>query len=248
MLMGDSLHAELVSYPGHNGDPIQAYLVRPDDVTEPRGGVIVIHHLPGWDRWSKEVVRTFAVLGYDAIAPHLYSRIGTDVSPDDAAAAARAQGGVPDEQVVGDMAGAAEYLRALDGSNGKVGVIGYCSGGRHSVLVACNVDVDAAVDCYGAFVVGTPPESFPLSAGGLEDQLPGLRSPLLGLFGNDDRYPSPDQVDTLEQILTENGKAHEFHRYDGAAHAFFCVDRPAYRPEAAVDGWDRVATFFGRYL
>ena len=112
-------------------------------------------------------------------------------APDDAAATARAQGGVPDERLIGDVAGAAEYLRVAADLNGKVGVIGYCSGGRQSVLAACNVDLDAAVDCYGAFVVGTPPEGFPLKVTKLVDQLPNLRCPLLGLFGNEDQYPTP---------------------------------------------------------
>lgn len=88
----------------------------------------------------------------------------------------------------------AAYLRALDSSNGKVGVIGHCSGGRQAVLAACNVDVDAAVDCYGAYVVGNPPETHPMHAmkvRGLEEQLVKLRCPLLGLFGNEDAHPSP---------------------------------------------------------
>jgi len=75
-----------------------------------------------------------------------------------------------------------------------------------------------------------------------------LSCPLLGLFGADDSYPSPDQVAELDKALTEAGKAHEFHSYEGAGHAFFSVDRPAYRPEAAVDGWQKVWDFFGRYL
>ena len=79
---------------------------------------------------------------------------------------------MPDEQLVGDVAGAAAHLRSLPSSNGKVGVIGYCSGGRQSVLAACNVDLDAAVDCYGAFVTGTPPDGFPLKVTNLVDQLP----------------------------------------------------------------------------
>ena len=70
-------------------------------------------------------------------------------------------------------------------------MIGYCSGGRQSVLAACNLDLDAAVDCYGAFVIGTPPEGFPLQVTNLVDQLPNLRAPLLGLFGKEDSYPSP---------------------------------------------------------
>jgi carboxymethylenebutenolidase len=136
----------------------------------------------------------------------------------------------------------------LPTSNGRVGVIGHCSGGRQSVLAACNIDLDAAVDCYGAFVVGTPPAGSPLKITGLEDQLPNLRAPLLGLFGNEDQHPSPAEVDHLEQILIDNGKTYQFHRYDDAGHAFFAVDRPAYRVAAANDGWERIEEFFGKYL
>ena len=72
--------------------------------------------------------------------------------------------------------------------------------------------------------------------------------PLLGLFGAEDQYPSPDQVDDLETLLKNAGKTYEFHRYEGAGHAFFAVDRPSYRPEAATDGWKHVFDHFGRYL
>jgi carboxymethylenebutenolidase len=232
---------------GQGGDEIEAYAARPSEETK-RGGVVLIHHMPGYDRASKEMVRRFAELGYDAVMPNLYWREAPGAAPDDAAATARAEGGVPDQRLIGDVAGAAEWLRELPTSNGKVGVIGHCSGGRQSVLAACNLNLQAAVDCYGAFVVGTPPEGFPLKVTGLEDQLPGLRSPLLGLFGNDDQYPSPDQVDRLEQILQENDKSYEFHRYDDAGHAFFSVDRPSYRVAAANDGWERIEVFFGTYL
>jgi len=244
--MGDSLHATTVSISGDGGDEIEAYLARPDG-DERRGGIVVIHHLPGYDRATKEIVRRFAELGYDAICPNLFFREAPGAAPDDAAAAARALGGVPDDRLVGDVAGAAAHLRALPSSNGKVGVIGYCSGGRQSVLAACRLDLDAAVDCYGAYVTGTPPEDFPIKVSNLVDQLPGLRCPLLGLFGNDDARPSPAHVDELEKILTANGKTYEFHRYD-AGHGFFAVDRPSYRVAAANDGWERIADFFATYL
>ena len=78
--------------------------------------------------------------------------------------------------------------------------------------------------------------------------MPNLRCPVLGLFGNDDQYPSPADVDEFERILTELGKPHEFHRYDGAGHAFFAVNRPAFRPEAANDGWERIAEFYATHL
>jgi carboxymethylenebutenolidase len=245
--MSETLCAETIRITGHNDDEIEAYTARPAG-GGPRAGVVVIHHMPGFDRATKEIVRRFAELGYDAICPNLYWREAPGAAPDDAAATARAQGGVPDERLVGDVGGAAAHLRSLPTSNGKVGVIGYCSGGRQSVLAACSLDLDAAVDCYGAFVVGTPPEGFPLQVTNLVDRLPHLRAPLLGLFGNEDSHPGPEQVDELDQILTAHDKPHEFHRYDGAGHAFFAVDRPSYRVAAANDGWERIATFFDTHL
>jgi len=245
--MSDALSASTVSVAGFGGDEIEAYVARPVDAGS-RGGVVVIHHMPGYDRSTKEIVRRFAELGYDAACPNLYWREAPGADPADAAATARASGGVPDERLIGDVGGAAAYLRGLDSSNGKVGVIGYCSGGRQSVLSACNLDLDAAVDCYGAFVTGTPPEGFPLQVTNLVDQLPNLRAPLLGLFGNEDSYPSPEQVDELESILREHGKTYEFHRYDDTGHGFFSPDRPSYRVAAANDGWERIAEFYGRYL
>ncbi|MHB1598664.1 MAG: dienelactone hydrolase family protein, partial [Acidimicrobiales bacterium] len=212
------------------------------------GGVVVIHHMPGYDAATKEITRRFAANGYLAICPNLYSREAPGASPDDAAAAARANGGVPDERLVGDIAGAVAALRALPGSNGKAATIGYCSGGRQSFLAACSLPLDAAVDCYGAFVVGTPPEGVPLKVGPIVHLAKDLSCPLLGLFGAEDKYPSPEQVAELEQALKESGKSYEFHTYDGAGHAFFAPDRPSYRPEAANDGWQRIWAFFGQHL
>ena len=88
----------------------------------------------------------------------------------------------------------------------------------------------------------------PLKVGPTKHLTKDLSCPLLGLFGSDDQYPSPDQVDELEEELKAQGKTYEFHSYDGAGHAFFSVNRTAYRPEAAVDGWEKILTWFGRYL
>ena len=230
-------------FTGANGDQVQGYLVIPEGST-PRGSVIVVHHMPGFDRGSKEIARRFATM----LCPNLYWREAPDAAPDDAAAVARANGGVPDSRLVGDARGAAEYLRALPSSNGKVGVIGYCSGGRQSVLVGCTVDVDAVVDCYGAFVTGIPSERFPLKVTNLVDQLPALRAPLLGLFGADDQYPSPEHVAELEEILVREGKIHTLVTYDDTGHGFFSTDRSAYRFESANDGWARIADFYATYL
>jgi carboxymethylenebutenolidase len=241
------MRAQTVQIRGHGDDPIEAYLAQPLDGV-PTGGVVVIHHMPGYDEATKEITRRFAAHGYLAVCPNLYSREAPGASPDDAAAAARAQGGVPDERLVGDVAGAAAHLRSLGSSNGRIASIGYCSGGRQSFLAACSLELDAAVDCYGAFIVARPPEGMPLRVGPIVDLAPNLSCPLLGLFGAEDQYPAPAEVEELERALTTAGKEFEFHIFDGAGHAFFAPDRPSYRPDAATEGWQRIWAFFGRHL
>src|SRR5258708_15583643 len=134
--MNEALIAETISIAGHGGDEIEAYLARPLG-GESFGGVVVIHHMPGYDGGTKEITRTFAAHGYAALMPNLYHRDAPGASPDDAAAAAPAMGGVPDQRLVCDVRRAADYLRALDRSNGKVPLIRYCSRGPHSSLPSC---------------------------------------------------------------------------------------------------------------
>jgi carboxymethylenebutenolidase len=241
------LTAETIGIEGHGGDEIPAYLARPVGA-RPFPGVVLFHHMPGWDEWSKEVVRRFARHGYNAICPHLHHRAAPGASADDASAAMRAAGGAPDDVVMGDGAGAIAYLRALPDSNGKVGAIGHCSGGRHTWLAACTLPIDAAVDCYGGGVVMPPENLTPAMPVAPIDLAADMHCPLLGLFGNNDRFPSPDQVDLMDKTLTDLGKEHEFHRYDGAGHGFFTTDRASYNVEAAVDGWERIWDFYGRHL
>lgn len=243
----DAIRAETIVISGHGGDEIEAYRAGPV-ADGSRGGIVWIHHMPGYDRETKEFVRRLAVDGYHVVCPNLYSREAPGADPDDAAAAARAAGGVPDERLVGDVAGALAHLGGLRGANGKFGVIGHCSGGRHAFLAACSLPFDAAVDCYGAFVVENPPEGMPKTMHPILDLAPDLSCPLLGLFGVDDRFPSPAAVAILDAELSRLDKAHEFHSYDGAGHAFFSVDRPSYRVEAALDGWRRIDMFFATHL
>ena len=244
--MNEALTAETVTLAGQGGDQIEAYLARPLGA-ESFGGVVVIHHMPGYDSGTKEITRKFAAHGYAALMPNLHYRDAPGASPDDAAAASRAKGGVPDDRLVADVAAASDYLRALPGCNGKLGVIGYCSGGRQAFLAACSLRFDAAVDCYGGAVVRVP-EGAPPSFKPLIGLAANLSCPLLGLFGADDSFPTPDETAELSQVLDSHGKVHEFHTYAGAGHAFFRVDGSSYRVEAATDGWAKIWDFFGKYL
>ncbi len=242
-----SITAGEVSFTGANDDQVQAYLAQPAG-DDPVGNVVVIHHMPGWDEGSVEIARKFAHHGYNAICPNLFHRFG-EGEPDEVAAVARAAGGKPDDETVGDVAGAAAYLRALPTSNGKVGIIGFCSGGRQVVLVASSLDnLDAAVDCWGGGVIAAADQLSEARPIAPIDLTGNLGPPLLGIFGNDDQSPSPEQVDQHEAALKDAGKTYEFHRYDGAGHGFFAVNRPGYRPEQATEAWHEVFKWYGTYL
>lgn len=243
----DGMTASVVGIPGGDGAQIHAYVARPDG-KGPFPGVVVVHHMPGWDEFFREFTRRLAQHGYNAICPDLYCRDGHG-RPDEVAASVRANGGAPDDRVVGDCAAAARWLRALPTSNGKVGIVGTCSGGRHAVLAASKAPgFDAVVDLWGGRVVVAETDLTPKQPVAPIDLTKDLRAPLLGLFGNDDRSPTPEQVDRHEEELKKHGKTYEFHRYDGAGHGFFYYDRPAYRAEQAVDGWSKVFAFFAKHL
>jgi len=243
----EALFAETVHMIGHQGDQIDAYLARPLGVG-PYPGVVVIHHMPGWDGPNKEIARRFAHHGHVAILPNLHFREGK-ATPEENSASVRAAGGMPDDRTMGDVQGAVDFLRALPYLNGKVGVIGYCSGGRQSFLAACTVrGLDAAIDCYGGGVIAKPEELTPRQPVAPIDHAKDLQVPLLGLFGVEDTRPSPDDTVKTEEALKRYGKTFEFHTYDKAGHAFFAVDRPNYRQHAAVDGWQKVFAWFGTHL
>ncbi len=243
----DAMAAETIPFHGANGDLINAYFARPLG-SGPYPSVVLVQHLPGWDEFYRETARRFAHHGYLTICTNLFARFGQG-TPDDIAARARGEGGVSDDSVVGDSAAALEFLRALPNSNGKVGIIGTCSGGRHSYLTACRTQAfDALVNCWGGRVIMAAEDLNPRQPVSPIEFTKDLNCPVLGLFGNDDQNPSPEQVNLLEEELKKHGKNYDFQRYDGAGHGFWYYDRPNYRQEQAMDGWNKVFDFFGKHL
>jgi carboxymethylenebutenolidase len=240
--------SEMVSFQGHKSDKAEAYYARPSRAGK-FPGIVVIHHLPGWDEWIIEVARKFAHHGYAAIAPNLYFRDGPG-SPDDVGARVRAAGGIADDQLVGDVAGCIKFLRAQSNANGKIGVIGFCSGGRQAYLAGCSLpDVNAVVDCWGGNVVVSDKSKLDAKRPVAPiDMTEKLKAPIIGIFGNDDQNPNRDDVNKTEEVLKKLGKTYEFHRYDGAGHAFFNTARVSHRPEQAADGWNKVFAFLGKHL
>ncbi len=245
--MYEGMLAETITIHGASGDVINAYFARPLGAG-PFPGMVLIHHLPGWDEWYREATRKFAHHGYAAVSPNLYCREGHG-TPEDVAAKVRGEGGVPDDQAVGDVEGAMRYLRSLPYINFRVGVFGTCSGGRHAFLAACRVKgFDAVIDCWGGNVVMAKENRTAKQPVAPIDYTKDLSCPLLGLFGEEDQSPTTEQVTQHEQELKKHGKAYEFHMYPKAGHGFFYYHRPNYRQEQAVDGWQKIFTFLEKYL
>ena len=243
----EGMLAETITYAGHKEELINAYFTRPLG-PGPFPGIVVIHHMPGWDELYREIACRFARHGYAVVLPNLYFRFGHGM-PEEMSAKVREQHGVPDEIVVGDCEAAMRYLKALPNSNGKVGVIGGCSGGRHAFLVACRVKgFSAVVDCWGGNIIMSKEQLNAVTPVAPIDYANDLACPILGLFGNDDKNPTPEHVNQLEAELKKLDKNYEFHRYDGAGHGFWSYDRGAYRPQQAMDAWDKTFDFFERYL
>src|ERR1700720_4527839 len=148
----EGMIAETITINGDKNEPISAYAARPLG-SGPFPGMVLLHHAPGWDEWYREATRKFAHHGYATISHNLYHRAGPGKA-DDVAAKVRAEGGVPDAQVIGDTEGAVQWLKAQPWLNGKVGVFGTCSGGRQTFLYACHTkSINAAVDLWGGRVV-----------------------------------------------------------------------------------------------
>jgi len=242
------MSASTVTINGFNGDPIKAYAAVPQG-SGPFPGVVMIPHAPGWDEFCREFVRRLADHGFMAIVPNVFERYGPG-TPDEQIARARADGYPSDASVIADAEAAMKWLKAQPQSNGKVGVTGPCSGGRHAVLVASSVPgFDAVVNLWGGNVVQPPEQLNEKQPVAPIDLIPNLTAPMLGIFGNDDRNPSPDMVNQLEAKLQENGKTYQFHRYDGAGHGIFYYHIPMfYRPQQAIDGWNKLLDWFQQYL
>jgi carboxymethylenebutenolidase len=239
------IQSSTIQYPSQGGTQINAYFSRP--VAAGRyPGVIVIMEAFGLIDHIKDVARRFAEQGYLALAPDMYTREGSP-DPSNMDEVLKTMFSVPDSQAVADLEGGITYLKRQSDSNGKVGAIGFCSGGRYTLILACkSSNLDAAVDSAGGFIIQdqhTPQR--PVSP---IDMIPTLSCPLLGLFGEEDANPSPAHAARMQEELDKHGKTYTFHMYRNAGHAFFADYRPSYRAAAAQDMWHRVLMFYDATL
>jgi len=230
-------------------DTIKGYLAQPSQPGR-NPGIVVIHEAFGLVEHIRDLARRFANIGYNALAPDLYTRSGSP-DPNNMEAVFPVMFGLPDAQAVGDLEAAAAHLRGLPGATGKIGAIGFCSGGRQTLLFACSSDkVDAAVDCWGGFIHRATPdaETTPARPMPILNMVDRLHCPLFAVFGEEDQNPTVAQSEELRSRAQRAGKDVTIKVYENAGHAFLADYRPSYREGPAAELWADAVAFFNKHL
>jgi carboxymethylenebutenolidase len=222
------------------GNPMSIYLGVPEG-KGPFPGVVVMFHRAGIDAFTKDRVDRLAAAGYVAAAPDLYHRL-----PETMDEPAKMTS-LKDVEILADVQATVDYfgeIRIVRGD--RLAILGHCMGGRMAFLGgAANPSFRASVIYYCGNMFKPWGDGVPTPF----DRLPGLKGPVIGFFGNDDKNPSPDDVTKIDQALTKIGIPHEFHRYDGAGHAFQnFVREDVHRPAPASDAWAKTLAFLHREL
>jgi carboxymethylenebutenolidase len=221
--------------------PLPAYRAMPEHRV-PHPIVLVVQEIFGLHEHIRDVTRRLARLGYLAIAPDLYSRQGDPRQYADIdELREKIVSKVPDEQVVGDLDAALEWARQNGGDGSRLGITGFCWGGRIVWLYAAHQPkLKAGVAWYGRL---TGPKTA-LQPRHPVDVAAQLKAPVLGLYGGEDPSIPPEHVERLRDALRAANSASQVLVYPDAPHAFYADYRPSYRREAAEDGWQRMQAWF----
>ena len=229
-----------------NESTMEGYLTQPEAQGR-HPAVVVIQEIWGVNSHIQSGVDRLPARGYVGLAPAMFHRegpmtIGLHEEMDTAIAR---MGRSTDVNILSDVKAAVDYIKAQSFVQGdKIGIVGFCFGGRVSYLAACSIsDLSASVVFYGGGI-GTALGDGPSPL----EQTSNIGCPVLGLFGEEDTNPTPEDVAKMDEELTKYGKTHEFHSYAGAGHGFHCEARASYMPEAAADGWGKAMAWFDKYL
>jgi carboxymethylenebutenolidase len=208
--------------------------------------ILVNAEIFGVHEHIKDICRRLGKLGYMAIAPDVFARLG-DIgkAPDVQTASREFVAKTPDAQEMSDLDAAVAWAKGTGKADiNRLGVTGFCRGGRTVWLYAAhNPNVKAAVAWYG-------PLAFPVSEikpKNAIDVVAGLKAPVLGLYGGADPGIPVEQIEKLKAALAAAKKPSEIVIYPDTPHAFNADYRPSYRPEAAKDGWNRMLAWFKKY-
>ena len=209
--------------------------------------ILVISEIWGVHEWIKDCTRRFAKQGYYAVAPELFQREGGVGQIPNIQDILKIVLAVPRKQVLGDISAATEWAKTRPGVRAnRVGVTGWCWGGSTVYQVAAtNPDVKAAVAWYGPPARPYPDTPSPVTG---FDVAKDIKVPFLGLYGETDQGPKPEDAKKLEEMLKHHNKNVEVVIYPGAGHGFFADYRPSYNAAAAADGWKRCIALFDKVL
>jgi carboxymethylenebutenolidase len=223
---------------------LPGYAARPEG-NGPFPIVLVIEEIFGVHEYIKDVCRRLAKLGYVAVAPELYARIGDLSKMTDSAQIFRdVISKAPDAQLLSDLDSTVTFARGDHGDAGRLGVLGFCRGGRDVWLYAeHNPQLKAAVAFYGP-VAGPTSTIQPKNP---VDMAGNLKCPLLGLYGGQDQSISQADVQRAAAAAKAAGQTVEIVVYPDAPHGFHADYRPSYREADAKDGWAKAIAWFHRY-
>jgi carboxymethylenebutenolidase len=223
-----------------DGEDMKLYVCVPEG-KGPFPAVVVIQHQGGVDQFVEEMTQRVAAAGYVGVAPVLYHRDGPDCTDDGPTRRARLR----DVTVIKDVNATVDFLKGHSGVDSqRLGIVGFCMGGRVAYLMATvNPSFKAAAAYYGGNIMGAwgdGPTPFERSA--------EMHCPLIGLFGEEDTNPSPADMRKFDAELTRLGKVHEFYSYPGANHAFMNPHGNRYHAAADRDSWPKTLAFFEKHL
>ena len=239
------MHSETIELQTPDG-PMAAYIALPGGEEDARGAIVVIQEAFGVNEHIEDVTRRFATAGYVAIAPHLFHRAGGGTAPyGDFSKVMPLFEGLTDDGLLADVDAATAHLEERGLDHHQIGIVGFCMGGRVSFLVAARRPLGAAVGFYGGGIVTARFPQFPP----LIDEVPELKTPWLGLFGDQDESIPVEDVERLRDDLTERAPVpNSVVRYPNAGHGFHCDERDSFREHAARDGWTRAMAWFEQHL
>ncbi len=222
---------------------MELYEASPDG--EPRGAVIVVQEAFGVNDHIQDVTRRFAAAGYHAVAPAFFHRAGGGTAPyDDFTKVMPLFEGVNDDGILADVDAALAHLETEGFDRSKIGIVGFCFGGRVTFLAAARRALGAAVGFYGGGIVAASPLGLPA----LVDEAATLQTPWLGLFGDLDKGITVEHVEQLRGALDGASVDVEVVRYAEADHGFHCDARASYHAESAADAWRRALEWFDTHM
>ena len=239
----DSLTAGEVKIPTSDGS-LPAYRAMPSQ-GGPFATVLVVQEIFGVHEHIKDVCRRLAKLGYLAVAPELYARQGDVSKLSDSTEIQKVVSKVPDSQVMADLDATVGWAKDSGfGNIRKLGITGFCWGGRIVWLYAAHsTQLKAGVAWYGR-LLGKPSEMQPQHP---IDIVGALKAPVLGLYGGNDPGIPLETVEQMKQALKAAGNSSEIIVYPDTPHGFHADYRPSYRKEQAQDGWKRLQTWFRQH-